>query len=102
VADDRSGMPAETLTETLPVLRGLGRLDLRGWTITTAVAFAAHEALAGLAVGEELGRIVVRKGGPLRADERVAIVASGDGLDELLSSLGFALAGAQVERRRFR
>jgi len=35
-------------------LRGRARLDVRERTITTAIAYAAHHELAGLAVGDEL------------------------------------------------
>ena len=137
-------MPGETLTERRPgaeaqpgldaVREPAASLDLRGLTITTAIAFAAHEALAGVAVGDEVELLVdrfealmpdleawcratghelsgisqegetlrlrIRKGEPRRTDQRVAIVVSSDGLEELLSPLGFALAaalgGAQV------
>ena len=48
----------------------------------------------------ETRRLRVGKGEPRRTDQRVAIVVSSDGLEELLSPLGFALAaalgGAQV------
>jgi TusA-related sulfurtransferase/predicted peroxiredoxin len=106
-------------------------LDVRGRTITTAIALAAHEALAELAVGDELEllldpfpaivpdlqawcratghelrcvseggevrRVRLRKGRPFRNEQRVAIVVSNDGLEELLSPLGFALAAALGE-----
>ena len=110
------------------------RIDVRGLTITTAIALAAHDALAGLAVGDDLEllvdrypaiatdlrawcratghelvdvsegpegrRVRIRKGRPHPTAQRVAIVVSSDGLQELLSPLGFALAaalgGAQV------
>ena len=105
------------------------QLDLRGKTITTAIALAAHEELSERSVGDEIDlvvdafpaiapdlaawcratgtelldvrvegeeqRITLRKGEPPRhADRRVAIVVSQDGLEELLSPLGFALAAA--------
>jgi TusA-related sulfurtransferase/predicted peroxiredoxin len=103
-------------------------LDLRGRTITTAIAVAAHEALARVAVGEEIQLLVdpfpallpdleawcrasghelvdvaeqgerrvvtLRKGARRASDQRVAIVVSTDGLEELLSPLGFGLAAA--------
>jgi TusA-related sulfurtransferase/predicted peroxiredoxin len=110
------------------------RVDLRGRTITTAIAWAVHEQLADLEAGDEVelqtdpfqaivpdleawcratGHELVdvqktseswearlRKGEPRRNEHRVAIVVSRDGLEELLSPLGFALAaalgGAQV------
>jgi TusA-related sulfurtransferase/predicted peroxiredoxin len=110
------------------------QVDVRGRTITTAIALAAHEALAGLPEGHEIEllidpfpaivpdlkawcratghelvdvseedespRVTLRRGTPRRNEHRVAIVVSSDGLEELLSPLGFALAaalgGAQV------
>ena len=103
-------------------------VDARGLTITTAIAVAAQDALAELAVGDELEllvdpfpaivpdlqawcrasghelgavseegesrRVQVRKGEPQPSGQRVAIVVSNDGLEELLSPLGFALAAA--------
>lgn len=103
-------------------------LDVRGRTITTAIALAAHEELASLEVGDELEletdplswivpdlkawcrasghdlvevrtegqsfRLRLRKGERGRDGRQVAVVASSDGLEELLSPLGFALAGA--------
>jgi TusA-related sulfurtransferase/predicted peroxiredoxin len=109
-------------------------LDVRGRTITTAIALEAHKALSELTVGDELElladpfpalvpdveawcretghqlvgvveegencRVRIRKGAPRRNERRVAVVVSEDGLEELLSPLGFALAaalgGAQV------
>ena len=132
-------MPPQTLTEEprarpSPAVDATRRVDARGLTITTAIALAAHDALAELAAGEELDvlvdrfpaivpdlqawcratghefvdvteegesrRLRLRKREQLRSDQRVAIVVSRDGLEELLSPLGFALAaalgGAQV------
>jgi TusA-related sulfurtransferase/predicted peroxiredoxin len=126
-------MTAEMQTRTAPVqsssaVAGPPRIDARGLTITTAIALAAHEALAGLGVGDELEllvdplpgivpdlqawsratghelvnvleegesrRILIRKRRLSRSAQRVAVVASDDGLEELLSPLGFALAAA--------
>jgi TusA-related sulfurtransferase/predicted peroxiredoxin len=132
-------MSAETLTEKRPAVTAstvdtMRRVDVRGRTITTAIALAAREALAKLAVGDELEllvdpfpaivpdlqawcratghelfdvcdegesrRIRLRKGEPRLSTQRLAVVVSSDGLEELLSPLGFALAaalgGAQV------
>jgi len=108
--------------------RSASRVDLRGLTITTAIAVAAHDKLAALEVGDEIELLVdrfpalvadlqawcratghelvelaedgesrcvtVRKGDAHLNVERVAIVVSHDGLEELLSPLGFALAAA--------
>jgi predicted peroxiredoxin/TusA-related sulfurtransferase len=126
-------MSSEKLIETPSSRAGspaaaVHRLDARGLTITTAIALSAHEALAELAVGDELEllvdpfqaivpdlqawcratghelldeseegesrRIRLRKGVPRHGEQRVAIVVSDDGLEELLSPLGFALAAA--------
>lgn len=109
--------------------RSVTELDVRGLTITTAIAEAVRPALRDLAIGEELelvterfvaivpdlqawgrfaGHEVVgvvpdgdqqrirlrRTEPPARAPWRVAVVVSSDGLEELLSPLGFALAAA--------
>jgi hypothetical protein len=75
---------------------------LRGWTITTAIAFAAHGALAGPAMGEL--ELLVDPFPAILPDLQAWSRATGHELveDELLSPLGFALADAQVERRGFR
>lgn len=104
------------------------QLDVRGRTITTAVAWAAHEEFATLEVGDEIEleadpfpamvpdleawcratghelvdvqrngksyRLTLRKGAPRPNDHEAAVVVSSDGLEELLSPLGFALAAA--------
>jgi TusA-related sulfurtransferase/predicted peroxiredoxin len=68
--------------------------DLQAWCRASG-----HELLDVSAEGESR-RIRLRKGAPRRSEQRVAIVVSSDGLEELLSPLGFALAaalgGAQV------
>jgi TusA-related sulfurtransferase/predicted peroxiredoxin len=103
-------------------------LDVRGRTITTAIALEAHEALNPAEVGDEIElltsafpalvpdleawcratghelvevaeegesrRVRLRKGAPRRNDRGVALVVSNDGLEALLSPLGFALAAA--------
>ncbi len=50
-------MPVETRTNERVSLQ-TARVDARGLTITTAIALAAHDALAGLAVGDELELLV--------------------------------------------
>lgn len=134
-------MPVEMLTKTHTrsephtVTRAARReLDVRGRTITTAIAWAVHEQFASLEVGDEIEletepfpaivpdleawcratghelvdvrkngksyRLTLRKGAPRPNHHRAAVVVSADGLEELLSPLGFALAavlgGAQV------
>ena len=126
-------MTAGTRTRTRPAASSPAAkltppIDARGLTITTAIALAAHNALAERAVGNELEllvdpfpailpdlqawcrssghelialseegetrRVRLRKGEPQPSAQRVAIVVSHDGLQELLSPLGFALAAA--------
>jgi hypothetical protein len=53
-------MPVETAIEKRPAVASsavglVRRVDARGLTITTAIALAAHEALAELAVGRACG-----------------------------------------------
>jgi TusA-related sulfurtransferase/predicted peroxiredoxin len=62
--------------------------DLEAWCRTTG-----HE-LVGVSRDGESWQVRLHKGAPRPNDHRVAIVVSHDGLEELLSPLGFALAGA--------
>jgi len=62
--------------------------DLQAWCRTTS-----HE-LVGVSEEGESRRVRIRKGRPHQSGQRVAIVVSTDGLEELLSPLGFALAAA--------
>jgi TusA-related sulfurtransferase/predicted peroxiredoxin len=107
---------------------GTQSIDLRGRTITTAIAVAARDALSDLPPGEEIQLLLdpfpallpdlqalcratghelvdvpeqgehrlvtLRKGVRRPSDQQVAVVVSTDGLEELLSPLGFALAAA--------
>src|SRR5690349_12349405 len=115
-------------TDATPASPPARRLDARGLTITTAIVWSIHDALAELPAGAQLEvvtdafpaiepdlrvwcrarghelvevvdegeryRVRLRAGEPRRADHRVAVVVSSDGLEELLSPLGFALAAA--------
>lgn len=122
-------LPTETITTgERAVPEAIPRRDLRGVTITTAIALAAHDALVDATAGDEIEllvdrfpaivpdleawcraaghdligvsdegesqRVRVRKGTAKRSERRVAVVVSSDGLEELLSPLGFALAAA--------
>jgi TusA-related sulfurtransferase/predicted peroxiredoxin len=84
------GDELELLIEAFPAIVP----DLQAWCRATG-----HELVDVLKDGESW-RIRLRKGAPRRSDRRVAVVVSEDGLEELLSPLGFALAaalgGAQV------
>jgi TusA-related sulfurtransferase/predicted peroxiredoxin len=84
------GGQIELLTDAFPAIVP----DLEAWCRTTG-----HELVGVLKDGESW-RVRLRKGVPRRNDRRVAVVVSDDGLEELLSPLGFALAaalgGAQV------
>jgi predicted peroxiredoxin/TusA-related sulfurtransferase len=62
--------------------------DLEAWCRA-----AGHKHVETLREGESW-RVRLRKGVPRRNDHRVAMVVSEDGLEELLSRLGFALAAA--------
>lgn len=104
------------------------RVNVRGKSITTFIAFEAARALAELESGEVLelvadsndairgdlsawcratghhlddvvtedgvDRLLIRKAAEARAGGKMAFVVSDAGLEELLSPLGFALAGA--------
>jgi TusA-related sulfurtransferase/predicted peroxiredoxin len=84
------GDELELLTEPFPAIVP----DLEAWCRTTG-----HEFVETASEGESW-RVRLRKGVPRRNDHRVAMVVSEEGLEELLSPLGFALAaalgGAQV------
>jgi hypothetical protein len=62
--------------------------DLQAWCRASG-----HE-LVDLSDEGDSRRVRVRKGRPQPSGQRVAIVVSSDGLEELLSPLGFALAAA--------
>jgi hypothetical protein len=62
--------------------------DLQAWCRANG-----HE-LVDLSLEGKSRRVRVRKGRPQTSEQRVAIVVSSDGLEELLSPLGFALAAA--------
>jgi TusA-related sulfurtransferase/predicted peroxiredoxin len=84
------GEEVEVLTDAFPAILP----DLQAWCRTTG-----HE-LVDVQEDRESYRVRLRKGRPRSNDHHVAVVVSADGLAELLSPLGFALAaalgGAQV------
>ena len=84
------GDELELLVEPFPAIVP----DLEAWCRATG-----HELVETLRESESW-RLRLRKGEPRRNGHRVAVVVSEDGLEELLSPLGFALAaalgGAQV------
>ena len=84
------GGEVEVLTDAFPAIV----TDLRAWCRTTG-----HE-LVNVLEDAETYRLRLRRGAPRPNDHRLAIVVSTDGLEQLLSPLGFALAaalgGAQV------
>ncbi|HSG12859.1 MAG TPA: DsrE family protein [Gaiellaceae bacterium] len=75
----------DVLTDRFPAIVP----DLEAW------CRASGHQYVGLEEEGESWRIGLRKGAPRRNDQRVAVVVSDDGLEELLSPLGFALAAAQ-------
>jgi predicted peroxiredoxin/TusA-related sulfurtransferase len=79
------GEEVEVVTDAFPALVP----DLEAWCRTTG-----HE-LVGVSKNARSWHVRLRKGTLERNDERVAVVVSRDGLEELLSPLGFALAAAQ-------
>lgn len=79
------GDELEVLTDAFPAIVP----DLEAW------CRASGNEYVGLADEGDGWRIRLRKGMPRRNDQRVAMVVSDDGLEELLSPLGFALAAAQ-------
>jgi predicted peroxiredoxin/TusA-related sulfurtransferase len=78
------GDEVELLTDAFPAIVP----DLEAWCRT-----AGHELIRVSKNGESW-QVRLRKREPQRNDHRVAVVVSHDGLEELLSPLGFALAGA--------
>jgi TusA-related sulfurtransferase/predicted peroxiredoxin len=85
-----TGEEVELLTDAFPAIVP----DLQAWCRATG-----HEFVDVLEDGERY-RLRLRKGASRPNDHRIAMVVSTDGLSELLSPLGFALAaalgGAQV------
>ena len=79
------GDEVEVLTDAFPAIVP----DLEAW------CRASGNEYVGLAEEGDGWRIRLRKGMPRRNEQRVAVVVSDDGLEELLSPLGFALAASQ-------
>jgi predicted peroxiredoxin/TusA-related sulfurtransferase len=61
--------------------------------VTAWCGAAGHTLIVDELVAEGR-RFLIRKGAPIQRDTRLAMVISSDGLEELLSPLGFALAAA--------
>jgi TusA-related sulfurtransferase/predicted peroxiredoxin len=85
LAELQVGAELDVLTDRFPAIVP----DLEAWCRASG-----HEYIGFEEEGESW-RIGLRKGTPRRNDRRVAVVVSDDGLEELLSPLGFALAAAQ-------
>jgi predicted peroxiredoxin len=60
--------------------------DLRAWSRSTG------NPLVEVVEGDETRRFVIKKGSPRKSGQKLASVISDDGLFELLSPLGFAMA----------
>jgi len=78
------GEKLELLTDTFPAIE----TDLRAWSRATG------NELVQVATEGDTGRYVIRKGPPQKSGQKLAAIISDDGLFELLSPLGFALAAA--------
>lgn len=78
------GETLELITDDFPALNA----DIRSWSQITG-----HELLSTGSTGDEV-YYVIRKGECAPTVSRMALVVSNDGLEELLSPLGFALAAA--------
>lgn len=85
LAELQTGDELEVLTDAFPAIVP----DLEAWCRASG-----HEYV-GLEEEGDGWRIRLRKGTPSSNDHGVAVVVSDDGLEELLSPLGFALAAAQ-------
>ena len=78
------GEELELLTDTFPAIE----TDLRAWSRVTG-----NELIEVVTEGET-GRYLIRKGPSTKSSQKLAAIISDDGLFELLSPLGFALAAA--------
>ena len=78
------GDRVEAITDALPAIDS----DLHAWSRATG------NCLAEVTEHGTTRRYVVEKGPPKRSEHRLAAIISDDGLFELLSPLGFALAAA--------
>lgn len=82
LADRREGDRVEAIADALPAIDA----DVRAWSRTTG------NRLVDVTENAETRRYVIEKGPPRRSDHKLAAIISDDGLFELLSPLGFALA----------
>ncbi len=80
----REGDRVEAITDALPAVDS----DLHAWSRTTG------NSLVEITERGSMRRYVVEKGPPKRSERKLAAIISDDGLFELLSPLGFALAAA--------
>jgi predicted peroxiredoxin/TusA-related sulfurtransferase len=78
------GERVEAITDALPAIDN----DLHAWSRTTG------NSLVDVTEHGRTRRYVVEKGPPHHSDHKLAAIISDDGLFELLSPLGFALAAA--------
>lgn len=78
------GERVEAVTDPLPAIDN----DLRAWSRTTG------NPLVDVVADGQTRRFVVEKGSPRESTHKLAAIISDDGLFELLSPLGFALAAA--------
>lgn len=84
LAEASEGERVEAVTDAYPAID----TDLRAWSRTTG------NPLVDVIAGGETRRFVFEKGPPQDSKRKMAAVLSDDGLFELLSPLGFALAAA--------
>lgn len=82
--DGTEGDRVEAITDALPAIDN----DIRAWSRTTG------NRLVETTEHERTRRYVIEKGPPHRSGHKLAAIISDDGLFELLSPLGFALAAA--------
>ena len=79
-----AGDRVEAITDALPAIES----DLHAWSRTTGNSLVEVTERGATRI------YVVEKGPPKRSDHKLAAIISDDGLFELLSPLGFALAAA--------
>lgn len=84
LAEVAEGDRVEAVTDAFPAID----TDLRAWSRTTG------NPLVDVIADGETRRFVIEKGPPHRSTHKLAAIISDDGLFELLSPLGFALAAA--------
>lgn len=84
LADLAQGERIEAITDSLPAIDA----DIRAWCRTTG------NPLVDAVTDHETHRFVIEKGPGRGSTHKLAVIISDDGLFELLSPLGFALAAA--------